>query len=87
MADNIHYIGLGKALSEVNNDEPDAEVISLFTRMLEDAKSGKIKSVAISGVSNLGEFLNASAGQGDLCKIIGALEILKFRLQKMNIGL
>lgn len=84
MAD-IHYIGLGSVLLGAQNSEPDVEVVSLLERMLEDARSGKIQSITIAGISNLGEFLNATAGQGDFCKVLGSIEILKFRLQRMNI--
>lgn len=83
---DISYIGLGRASeAELANSPPDEKVVELLEKLLADARSGKIKSLAMAGVSNLGEFLNASAGQGDFAKLLGAIQILDFRLKATNI--
>jgi hypothetical protein len=62
--------------------EPDVnmEVVDLLTDFLGQAKRGEIRNIAIAAVRQNGKARTASSAGVNVSEILGALEIIRFRI-------
>lgn len=59
----------------------DPEVIEVLERLLEQAKAGDLKAVAVAGICADDDVIAAAVNvRGDVFKMVGVVESLKFRL-------
>lgn len=80
MADKIHELPNANLV----NGEPDPDVIADIQRLLQDAKSGKLRMIAFVAYDHARHFTHGIAGTSTLTEAIGAAEFLKLQLFMSN---
>ena len=75
MTDNVVRLDGGERL--VLN-EPDPEVIECLQGLLDEARTGKLKTIALAGISSDGFIRVCWRGQSPATHVLGALRRLEF---------
>lgn len=60
--------------------EVNVELVSFLQRLLDDAKEGRVLSIACAGEMTGREVFSSFSGDFDVFRMLGALELLKARI-------
>lgn len=71
-----------RKIAEISSSQPDDELVEMFERLLEGAKTGKIRSAAVAAVSRDGKIKTSYVAYERTIALIGTIGLLKYRVER-----